>query len=76
MEKVKKLSMLGISESATVGSLTVRGGMRRRFLDLGLVPGSPVKCVGESPLGGMRAYLVRGAKIAIRLSDAEGILIK
>ena len=68
--------MLGVSESATICKLTARGGMRRRLLDLGFVPGTPIRCVGESPLGGMRAYIIAGAKIALRLVDAEKIEIK
>lgn len=49
--------------------------MRRRLLDMGLVPETKVECVGKSPLGDPKAYLVRGAVVAIRSSDTKDILI-
>jgi len=50
--------------------------MRRRFLDVGLTPGAVVRCVGKSPLGDPRAYIVRGCEIAVRCRDADGIIIE
>lgn len=49
--------------------------MRRRFLDIGLVEGTEVVCLGASPLGDPRAYAVRGAVIAIRAADAATVLV-
>ena len=71
----KRLSALSVSEHGVVKALLLTGSARRRFLDVGIVPGTRVECVGESPLRGMRAYLVRGAKIAIRTTDAQGVII-
>ena len=39
--------------------------LKQRFLDLGLVPGTYVKCVGISPGRDMKAYLIRGAVILL-----------
>lgn len=50
--------------------------MRRRLLDLGLWQGTPVRCVGESPLGDPAAYMIRGAVIALRRDDGEKILCR
>ena len=55
--------------------LLTQGEMRRRLLDMGLVPETIVECVGKSPLGDPKAYLIRGAVIAIRSSDTKNILI-
>lgn len=60
-------------ERAVVKQLTAHGAMRRRLLDLGLVGGTAVECVGESPHGDPRAYLIRGAVVAIRRRDAANI---
>ena len=46
-----------------------------RFTDLGLIPGTCVKCVGRSPGKDMKAYLIRGAVIALRNVDSQNILI-
>lgn len=49
--------------------------MRRRLLDLGLAEHTEVMCLGQSPLGDPKAYLIRGAVIAIRAIDSRKILI-
>jgi len=48
-------------------------GVRRRLLDLGLVPGTRLRCVGSSPAGDPRAYRVRGSVIALRQKDAAAV---
>lgn len=63
-------------ETAVVRSLRVHGSMRRRLLDIGLVEGTRVECVGVSPMGDPAAYLIRGAVIAIRSADSRNVLIK
>ncbi len=45
------------------------GSIRRRLLDIGLVSGTVVECVGKSPCGDPSAFLIRGAVIAIRSED-------
>lgn len=50
--------------------------MRRRLLDIGLIPGTEVVCLGASPLGDPRVYLVRGKMIAIRSRDAGSVVIR
>ena len=70
------LSSLRPGERAKVKSLTAGADMRRRLLDIGLVNGTRVECVGRAPLGEMGAYLIRGAVIAIRDDDAAGIIVE
>lgn len=61
--------------SAVVKRLCARGNMRRRLLDLGLVEGARVECLGRSPLGDPSAYVIRGAVIAIRSEDSRNIIV-
>ena len=75
MEKEKRLSELCVGETATVAALCTSDSMRRRFLDIGLIEGTQVSCVGKSPFGDPRAYLIRGKVIAFRSRDAESIII-
>ncbi len=69
--------MHGLSpgDVGTVKEITLEGSIRRRLQDIGLIPGTPVECVGKSPLGDPSAYLIRGAVIALRASDCRGILL-
>ncbi len=67
---------LKTGEKCLIDKITLCGSMRRRLLDLGLTPDTRVECVGISPLGDPKAYLIRGAVIALRQKDCRKIYIK
>lgn len=69
------LDRLPVGERAKVLSLSLEGAMRRRFMDLGLVPGTIIEAVRVSPSGDPKAYRVRGSVIGIRKSDAGKIQV-
>ena len=75
MKKEKKLPDLRVGEWGIVYSLLSEGAIRRRFLDIGLIPGTAVLRYGKSPFGDPSAYLVRGKLIAIRDEDGKKILL-
>ena len=70
------LSDLAPGQRGTVRALGATGAMRRRMLDIGLAPGTEVECLGRSPAGDPCAYLIRGALIALRRADAEGVALE
>ncbi len=70
------LNQLRPGESGTVRAITLSGPIRRRIQDIGLIRGTPVRCVGVSPLGDPAAYHIRGAVIALRGDDAKNILLE
>lgn len=76
MAYVKNLSEISVGERAEVKELRSHRGIRARLIDLGLVPETVVECVGISPSGDPRAYLIRGAVVAIRKRDARDIIIR
>ncbi|MGN0400294.1 MAG: ferrous iron transport protein A [Blautia sp.] len=47
-----------------------------RLTNLGFLPGIPVTCTGTSALGSPKAFLICGTLIALRPSDAAGIMIQ
>lgn len=53
-----------------------RGPERRRFLDLGVLPGTVIRAEMRSPNGDPTAYRIRGALIALRAEQAEFIRIE
>ena len=73
---MRDLSQLKPGERGVVQKLTAPGGLRRRFLDMGLIENTSVECVGKSPLGDPSAYYIRGAVLAIRARDGKTILLK
>jgi DtxR family transcriptional regulator, Mn-dependent transcriptional regulator len=72
------LSVLKEGEEAYVVALSkkIRGQQRRRLMDLGLVPGTPVAAILKSPGGDPVAYRIRGALIALRRTQTDGIFIR
>ena len=73
---IKRLDMLYKGESGRVRAVNTEGGMRRRFMDMGITAGTRIECVGVSPLGDPKAFCVRGAVVAIRKEDSAGIDIE
>lgn len=63
-------------EKCLIDKIFVTGSMRRRLLDLGLAPDTKVECVGKSALGDPKAFLIRGAVIALRQETCQKIFIK
>ena len=72
-----RLSDLPVGGEALVYALapSCTGAERRRLLDLGVVPGTRIRCEFASPFGTPRSYDIRGALIALRDHQAERILI-
>lgn len=72
-----RLSDLPIGGEAVVHALAPSciGPERRRLLDLGVVPGTRIRCEFTSPFGSPRSYAIRGALIALRDHQAERILV-
>lgn len=71
-----RLSSLAPGERGNVIKILAEGDMRRRLIDIGLVEKTEVSCLGRSPLGDPSAYLIRGAVIALRKTDADAVLIE
>jgi DtxR family transcriptional regulator, Mn-dependent transcriptional regulator len=57
-------------------SAALQGAQRRRLLDLGVVPGTLISVSFNSPGGDPAAYLIRGALIALRRTQAELIQVE
>lgn len=72
-----RLSDLPLGGEALVHALAPSciGPERRRLLDLGVVPGTRIRCEFASPFGTPRSYDIRGALIALRDHQADRILI-
>lgn len=73
--KAVSLSQLAVGSSCHIAELQLEGLMRRRILDLGIIPGTTVECIRRGPSGDPTAYTVRGTTIALRQEDASGIRV-
>lgn len=70
------LNKISTGEFAVVLSIDTELSLKQRLYDIGLVPGTKIKVVHQSPSGNPRAYLVRGAVIALRNCDADKISVR
>ena len=68
MKTFPSLNDVPIGQTATVKKVHATGGMS-------LIENTKVKCVGQSPFGNPKAYLIRGAVIALRNEDSKKIKI-
>ncbi len=73
MNNTIRLCDLKIGEVARVQKIPPENRIRDRLSAIGLIEGTTVRCLFKSPMGGMRAYLIRGACIAIRDEDVSDI---
>ncbi len=64
------LDKVPIGKTATIIAVDTQLSLKQRLYDIGLVTGAKVKVIHQSPSGNPRAYLVRGAVIALRNCDA------
>lgn len=65
------LDRLRPGEHATVLRLSGHPGVRRRLMELGLVPGTAVQLIRRAPLGDPIELAVRGVHMSIRRSEAS-----
>lgn len=73
-----RLTDLPLGETAEVLHISpnCRGAERRRFMDLGILPGTEISVEMRSPSGEPTAYRIRDAIIALRSNQANHIYVK
>lgn len=67
------LDLLPLNTQGKIAKLHCNGDIRRRMLDLGIIPGTIIKPVLKSPSGDPRAFEIRSTLLAIRSEDARNI---
>lgn len=72
---MKTLLEADVNERVIVHHIEHEPSIKRRLMDLGFMEEGSVTPVLDSPGKGMRAYLVKGCKIALRDCEGKGILV-
>lgn len=72
---MQSLFDLNIGQKCKILKIFVDDSLKRRLIDIGLTPESMVSCVGQSPLGDPKAFLIGGAVIALRKEICEKIIV-
>ncbi|MGL4284602.1 FeoA family protein [Eubacterium aggregans] len=71
----KNLSELKPGQRGVVSSIDLKGLMRRKLLDMGVIPGVEVYVDKMAPFGDPIEIHLRGYALSIRKKDAEKIRI-
>jgi Fe2+ transport system protein FeoA len=72
----KPLARVPLRTPCTVKAVNGARPVRRRLLELGLVPGTQVTVIGVSPLGDPLELEVRGSRLSIRKKEALAIEVE
>ena len=69
------LSALPEGSLCRLESLAGERSFRRRLMELGLLPGADLRLVRRGSLAGLVELEVRGTRISMRKSEADGLLV-
>lgn len=72
---VTSLNALPHGVAARVVSVEGEGAVALRLMEMGVVPGAPVRVIKAAPLGDPVEVRVHGYHLALRRSEAETILV-
>lgn len=70
------LTKLLPGEKALVKTVLDQGGLRRRMMDMGLVPGAEVEVIRSAPWGGPMQIRIKGYFLAMRQTECEKIIVE
>ncbi|MCR2044306.1 ferrous iron transport protein A [Anaerosalibacter massiliensis] len=73
---MKSLNEMPLGSKTTVVSISKEASVRRRLMDMGVVPGVEVEIKGRAPLGDPIEILLRGYKLTLRKNEASNIFVK
>ena len=66
-----KLSEMQVGTTATLRAIGGELAFRRRLMEMGLLPGTPVRLMRRVRVGGLVQLQVRGCSVSLRLREAE-----
>ena len=69
------LAMLPIGAQARVIAVNGSGAIARRLMEMGVVPGAPIRVIKTAPLGDPIEIRVRGYHLALRRTEAQIISV-
>ncbi|MBU5437186.1 ferrous iron transport protein A [Tissierella sp. MSJ-40] len=73
---MKSLSEISVGTTVKVKSISKDSSVKRRLLEMGIVPGIEVLVRGKAPLGDPIEIVLRGYKLTLRKEEAASILVE
>ena len=72
---MNSLTSLAVGDSALVASIDGDDEISLRLMEMGLIPGVPLKLIGVAPLGDPLELELRGYRLSLRQSEARRIRV-
>ncbi len=72
---MRKLSDVKLGEKVKICDILSDESMKRRLMDIGMIPGTIIECTLCSPFGEPYAYDIRGSLMALRCEDTQKIMV-
>ncbi len=76
VEGSSKLDKLKIGQEGRVLNITAGSGIKRRLLDMGIVPGVKVRIEKVAPLGDPIDIVVKGYHLSLRKEEASTVMVE
>ncbi|WMJ79445.1 ferrous iron transport protein A [Clostridium sp. MB40-C1] len=70
------LNEVSVGVKTKVTSISRESNVRRRLMDMGIVPGIQIQVSGKAPLGDPIEILIRGYKLTLRKAEAMSITVE
>lgn len=75
MNNKQVLSSLKIGDTGIVCEISKQSNIRRRLMDMGILPGTKIALEGKAPMGDPIEIRIRGYKLTLRKSEADCIFV-
>ena len=72
----KALSTLAVGEGGVVSKIEGDGSLKRRILEMGLVPGTEVRVERKAPLNDPVSVWFRGYGLSLRVDEANAVFVR
>jgi len=69
------LSKLKKGQKAVIVQVGGKGAVKRRMMDMGIVPGSEIRVVRIAPFGDPIEFNIKGYSLSLRKSEAQNIIV-
>ncbi len=76
MKEVRLLNKLGARERARVLNVGGTGALKKKLLDMGIVPGSMVEVLRVAPFGDPVEIRIRGYNLSLRKEEAGKVSVE
>ena len=70
------LADLQENQSGIITSVDTKSATAQRLLDLGFVPGTPIKALKRAPMGDPTTFEIRGYQLGLRRSESAIIEVE